>query len=83
MPIKIKTPAISASAAISTPGIGTATNPAMPLMINQIDNKSIPALRVIRIAMVYLQRNRNRVPASDEPQMNAEAKPQMNADERR
>jgi hypothetical protein len=55
MPIRINTPAINASADIRMPGMGTAANPMMPDRINQTDSKSIPALRVIRIAMVHLQ----------------------------
>ena len=47
---------MSASAAISTPGTGIGANPAMPVRINQIANKSIPALRVIRIAITPLRR---------------------------
>jgi hypothetical protein len=35
--------------------MGTAANPMMPLRINHTDNRSIPALRVIRTAMVHLQ----------------------------
>jgi len=54
MPIRINTPAIRASAPISTPGIGIATKPAMPVTINQIASKSIPALRVILTAILHL-----------------------------
>ena len=45
-PTKISAPAISASAAIKTCGTVTATSPARPFRISQIDKSSIPALRV-------------------------------------
>jgi hypothetical protein len=50
-PNKISTPAISASAAISTPGSGSATRPPMPVRISQTARSNIPALRVTAIAM--------------------------------
>jgi hypothetical protein len=37
-----------------TPGIGRAANPLMPVRMSQIASNSIPALRVIRIAIVHL-----------------------------
>jgi hypothetical protein len=56
IPISINTPAINASAAISTPGIGNAANVLKPVRINQIPNRSIPALRVTRTAIARLLR---------------------------
>lgn len=51
IPIRINIPAINASAAINTPGIGKAAKPPMPVRISQIANRSIPALRVNRTAI--------------------------------
>ena len=55
IPIRISIPAINARAAISAGGNGRAIIPANPLRISQIANSSIPALRVIRTAIVYLR----------------------------
>jgi len=49
---------MSASAAVNTAGIGKAANPLMPVTINQIPSRSIPALRVTRTAMVHLEHER-------------------------
>ena len=54
IPTRISTPAMSASPAISTPGMGSAANPAMPVRISQIASNTIPALRVIFTAIAHL-----------------------------
>jgi hypothetical protein len=55
IPIRIRIPAISASAAVSAGGNGRAIIPANPSRISQIANSSIPALRVMRTAIVHLR----------------------------
>ena len=43
--------AITASAAMSTPGIGSGASPESPFTMSQIANRSMPVLRVIRTAI--------------------------------
>src|SRR4030095_11907358 len=61
IPIKIRIPAINATAAITAGGNGRAIIPVSPSRISQIANNSIPALRVMRTAIVHLREGAFRI----------------------
>jgi hypothetical protein len=69
-PTRISTPAISASAAIRTPGKGNATNPVSPVRMSHTDKSSIPALRVtISAISALLRKSGNHTAESDESRL--------------